>query len=168
MDEIARKFFPDEDWKMFDNGKKAVSQTSKFTIREVGDGEFIATLKIPTSIYADHFYDVVIKDASLEVVCQRLLDWSQRRVISYDNWIDEARSLYGDNHLEWRFKCPKCGESQSIKECFDKGMTGTQPMQLCLSCGHFNPILNPVVIESSMRNHIERTYVFEFDKEIKF
>lgn len=168
MEEIVKKFFSNEDWKFFDDGKTAVSQTSKFIVRKLNCGDFVGTIKIPSSFYADHFHEVTIQDSSLEVICQRFSQWSQRRVISHDNWIDEARSLYGDNHLEWRFKCPKCGESQSTKECFDKGMIGTQPMQSCLSCGHFNPILNPVAIELSVRNHIERTYVFEFDKEIKF
>ena len=163
MDSIVRKFFPDEDWKFFDGGKLAVSQSSNFVIRQFHN-DFIGEVKVKVNPFSDRYTEAFIKDASLEVVCQRLIDWGKRRTIKHDDWIDEAIALYGDNHLNWRFKCPKCGESQSIGECHQKSMIGVQPIQSCVSCGHFNPILNPVVIESPVRNHFQRTYVFEFDK----
>ncbi len=165
MDKIIKKFFPDQEWKFFDNGKTAVSQSSKFTIRELNCGDFVGTLKIPASFYAEHFYEVTIQDVSLEFVCQRFLEWGQRRTVDRDDWIDQAIALFGSNHLDWRFKCPKCGQSQSIGECHKWGMTGLQPMQLCGNCGHCIPPINPVVIETKVRNHYERTYVFEFSKE---
>ncbi|ATW59403.1 hypothetical protein Cl131_gp135 [Aphanizomenon phage vB_AphaS-CL131] len=161
MEKIVRKFFPDEDWEFFDDGKLAVSQSGNFVIRQFHDDDFIGEVK---SKLSDRYTEAVVKDPSLEVVCQQLLDWGKRRTVNYGNWIEEAIALYGDNHLNWRFKCPKCGESQSIGECHQKSMIGVQPIQLCGSCGHFNPILNPVVIESPVRNHFQRTYVFEFDK----
>lgn len=167
MDSVVKKFFPDEDWKFFD-GKLAVSQSSNFVIRQFHDDDFIGEVKSKLSFSSDRYTEAFIKDASLEVVCQRLIDWGKRRTIKHDDWIDEAIALYGDNHHDWRFKCPKCGESQAIGECHEKGMIGVQPIQSCVSCGHFNPILNPVVVESSVRNHFQRTYVFEFDKEIGF
>lgn len=100
-----------------------------------------------------------------EVSSQRFLEWGQRRTVDRDDWIDQAIALFGSNHLDWRFKCPKCGQSQSIGECHKWGMTGLQPMQLCGNCGHCIPPINPVVIESKVRNHYERTYVFEFDRK---
>lgn len=168
MDKIIKKFFPNEDWRFYDSGKLAVSQSSNFVIRQSHCGDFIGTVKSRLNLFSDRYTEAFIKDASLEVVCQRLLDWGKRRTVNYGDWVEEAIALYGDNHHDWRFKCPKCGESQAIGECYQKGMIGVQPIQLCGSCGHFNPILNPVVVESPVRNHLERTYVFEFDKEIGF
>ena len=164
METIIKKFFPEQEWKFFDDGKLAVSQSSKFTIRELDSGDFMAVLKLPVAPYVDtSFYEVVIQDASLEFVCELFADWG-RRTVDHDKWIDEAIALFGDNHLDWRFKCPKCGQSQSIGECAKWGMIGHQPMQLCGSCGHCNPPINPVVIETKVwRDHVERTYAFEFN-----
>ncbi len=34
--------------------------------------------------------------------------------MSYNDWIEKAKELYGEDSYNWKFKCPSCGHIQSV------------------------------------------------------
>ena len=40
---------------------------------------------------------------------------------SEDQWVSEAVRRYGPNSADWRFRCPICGVTTSIREWHDAG-----------------------------------------------
>jgi hypothetical protein len=36
-------------------------------------------------------------------------------------WLDEAKELFGDDQLNWRFRCPACGHEASVGDWRDAG-----------------------------------------------
>lgn len=42
---------------------------------------------------------------------------------SVEDWHAEARRLFGDDQMEWRFVCPSCGHVASVKDWKDAGST---------------------------------------------
>lgn len=48
----------------------------------------------------------------------------ERRTITREAWLAEAKARFPDKtSKDWRFVCPVCGESQSMQEFVDAGMT---------------------------------------------
>ncbi|MHC4371489.1 MAG: VVA0879 family protein [Planctomycetota bacterium] len=43
------------------------------------------------------------------------------REISHKDWKQEARALFGDDALEWRFVCPACGHTASVHDWKNAG-----------------------------------------------
>jgi hypothetical protein len=37
-------------------------------------------------------------------------------VIEYDSWISALKEKYGEDSKKWKFKCPSCGNEQSIED----------------------------------------------------
>lgn len=41
--------------------------------------------------------------------------------MTYEEWTNEAKSLFGDDVMKWRFVCPACGHVASVQDYFDAG-----------------------------------------------
>jgi len=41
--------------------------------------------------------------------------------LKYEDWIAAAKEKFGDNPMNWKFKCPSCGYIASVKEWKDAG-----------------------------------------------
>ena len=39
--------------------------------------------------------------------------------LSYEEWISKAKELFGQDSKAWKFKCPSCGHTQSIKSVLE-------------------------------------------------
>lgn len=44
------------------------------------------------------------------------MDASKSRTITHAEWTAEAKALYGDNAMEWRFVCPVCEHVAAVKD----------------------------------------------------
>ena len=47
-------------------------------------------------------------------------------IMTKDEWMSTGKKLYGDDFMEWKFKCPSCGHIQTVKDFKqfkDKGAT---------------------------------------------
>lgn len=40
-------------------------------------------------------------------------------IINYDDWIAELKNRFGDDAKKWAFKCPNCGNIQTIQDFID-------------------------------------------------
>jgi len=60
----------------------------------------------------------------------------ERTVMTLDAWRDEAARRFGPKGRDWKFKCAQCGETQSLKEFVDAGMT----LEEAQSRAHFSCI----------------------------
>lgn len=49
-----------------------------------------------------------------------------RRRMTRAAWLDLGRALFGDNPNDWRFVCPSCGRTQTMRDFTDAGMTPEQ------------------------------------------
>lgn len=43
------------------------------------------------------------------------------RTVTREEWIAEARLLFGSDEREWRFVCPSCGHVASVADWIDAG-----------------------------------------------
>lgn len=43
------------------------------------------------------------------------------KAMTKDEWVKQGESLFGDNPMLWRFKCPACGFIQSPQDYMDAG-----------------------------------------------
>ena len=43
-------------------------------------------------------------------------DLANRHVLTLAEWEDEGRRLYGNDKLDWKFRCPACGHIQTPRE----------------------------------------------------
>lgn len=43
-------------------------------------------------------------------------------VITVAQWREQAKTLFGDDILNWKFKCPQCGHVSSLREFKDAGI----------------------------------------------
>ena len=55
----------------------------------------------------------------------------QRR-INYEEWLKEAKQLYGEDPLEWSFKCPVCGYEASVRDWKEAGATSGEAGFSCI------------------------------------
>ena len=53
--------------------------------------------------------------ASVEV------DDTKQKVMTQEKWIQEGKRKYGEDFMNWKFRCPMCGHVASIKEFKDAG-----------------------------------------------
>jgi len=53
--------------------------------------------------------------------------------MTYEEWINKAKKLFGKDSYNWKFKCPSCGHIQSINSMVEH-----------------NPSLNPEDIQNSV------------------
>lgn len=42
--------------------------------------------------------------------------------ISFEDWKKKGRELFGEDSKQWKFKCPICETSQSIRDFIDAGV----------------------------------------------
>lgn len=43
-------------------------------------------------------------------------------VISYEDWLNQLKSKFGDDSTKWAFKCPSCGNIQTPQDFIDNGI----------------------------------------------
>ena len=55
---------------------------------------------------------------------------------TYQQWLDELKSRFGENIMDWAFKCPACGKVSTIREFIDAGAEIHDSFQNCI--GRFN------------------------------
>lgn len=48
---------------------------------------------------------------------QPLLD--SAKIVKYEDWIDKLKKNFGDDAKKWAFKCPSCGNTQTIQDFLD-------------------------------------------------
>lgn len=59
----------------------------------------------------------------------------ERRTISYDDWLAEGRQRFGEDPLKWRFMCVACGETQTLQDFLDAGLSKDEAMShIYFSC----------------------------------
>lgn len=44
---------------------------------------------------------------------------NSEKIIEYDKWISELKEKFGDDSKSWSFKCPSCGNNQTIQMFID-------------------------------------------------
>ena len=63
------------------------------------------------------------------------------RTITREEWMLEGKKLFGDNSYKWKFRCPKCGNVQSMQDLIKAGLfdADTRVYSSCIgrpsSCG---------------------------------
>jgi len=64
-----------------------------------------------------------------------------RRRMSHEEWCHTARERFGDDSMEWRFQCPRCGTVQCGKDLVAAGVARDKlDYVLAFSCiGRFDP-----------------------------
>lgn len=60
-------------------------------------------------------------------------DLSKGNVQSIDDWVAEGRRLYGEDKMDWKFKCPMCGHVQTAREFKEAGKEPYLAYQNCAS-----------------------------------
>jgi hypothetical protein len=55
---------------------------------------------------------------------------------THQQWLDELKSRFGENIIDWAFKCPACGKVSTGKEFKDAGAAPDDMYQTCI--GRFN------------------------------
>ena len=55
---------------------------------------------------------------------------------THQQWLDEIKSRFGENIMDWAFKCPACGKVSTGKEFKDAGAAPDDMYQTCI--GRFN------------------------------
>jgi hypothetical protein len=43
-------------------------------------------------------------------------------IINYEDWISELKSRFGEDSKKWAFKCPNCGNVQTVQDFVDNGL----------------------------------------------
>ena len=41
--------------------------------------------------------------------------------MTYKEWVEKGKALFGDNKKDWKFVCPVCGHVASAQDYLDKG-----------------------------------------------
>lgn len=41
--------------------------------------------------------------------------------MTYEEWVDKAKELFGDDPMQWKFVCPSCGHVTSVQDWADAG-----------------------------------------------
>lgn len=102
--------------------------------------------------------------------------------VSEDDWHAEARRLFGDDKMKWKFVCPSCGHVASVQDWKDAGAGEGEVAFSCVGRHLDNPHhafqqgkqpcnyaggglirLNPVVVQDGDERH----NVFAFAKDAK-
>ena len=47
-------------------------------------------------------------------------------------WQEEAKRLFGEDHKQWKFKCPACGHISSVQDFIDAGADTNDAYQMCV------------------------------------
>ena len=55
---------------------------------------------------------------------------------THQQWLDELKSRFGENIMDWAFKCPACGKVSTIREFINAGAEIHDSYQNCI--GRFN------------------------------
>ncbi len=66
---------------------------------------------------------------------QPLLD--SENIINYDVWIAELKNRFGSDHKKWAFKCPACGNIQTIQDFIDNGIENPETKVYFSCIGRF-------------------------------
>jgi len=48
-------------------------------------------------------------------------DLEKSQVLFIDDWMEKGRKLFGDDPLDWKFKCPACCHVQTMRQFKDAG-----------------------------------------------
>ena len=51
---------------------------------------------------------------------------------THQQWMDELKSRFGENIMDWAFKCPACGKVYTGKEFKDAGAAPDDMYQTCI------------------------------------
>ena len=51
---------------------------------------------------------------------------------THQQWMDELKSRFGENIMDWAFKCPACGKVSTGKEFKDAGAAPDDMYQTCI------------------------------------
>jgi|BioPla2DNA2_1021312.scaffolds.fasta_scaffold86578_2 hypothetical protein len=51
---------------------------------------------------------------------------------THQQWMDELKSRFGENIMDWAFKCPACGKVSTIREFIDAGAEIHDSFQNCI------------------------------------
>ena len=54
------------------------------------------------------------------------------REVNYEEWADEAKRLFGDDPMDWRFECPVCGYRARVRDWKDVGAISGEAGFSCL------------------------------------
>ena len=58
-----------------------------------------------------------------------------RRTISHEDWLKEAKEKFGDDPKKWQFKCPSCKTVQTIEDFKKAGLEKNDIMSyIAFSC----------------------------------
>lgn len=49
------------------------------------------------------------------------VDDAKKKVMTQQEWMDEGKSRFGEDFMNWKFQCPMCGHISSIKDFKDAG-----------------------------------------------
>jgi len=56
-----------------------------------------------------------------------------RNVLTLEEWKNKAKELFGEDVKEWKFKCPQCGEVQTMQD-FIKNKVDEPDTKFYFSC----------------------------------
>jgi len=57
----------------------------------------------------------------------------ERKIILYDDWVTKGKTKFGEDRTKWKFKCPNCGNVQSIED-FKKAGIENPETKVFFSC----------------------------------
>ena len=43
-------------------------------------------------------------------------------IVKQDDWIEDGKKRFGEDMLQWKFKCPKCKTTQTPQDLIDAGV----------------------------------------------
>ncbi len=47
---------------------------------------------------------------------------NSENIIDYEDWINELKERFGEDSKKWAFKCPTCGNVQTVQDFIDNGV----------------------------------------------
>lgn len=67
-----------------------------------------------------------------DVTARARVDRPPAPVIAHADWLTEARRRFGDDALQWRFVCPRCGANSSSGDFEAAGAEPSRAAQECI------------------------------------
>ena len=93
------------------------------------------------------------------------------RVLTRDEWLREGIRLFGRNKLDWTFRCPACGQFQSVHDFLVNGVSPQgRVFQTCLGVyldvGSITTARKPCRFRLLGRNSVPTVYVLHGDQDV--
>lgn len=173
MADTIKQAFPDEAWKVFENGNLVISAKANFI--QYNDRIVFRTRETRHSI--------TIERPTIQELCDRLIAIDNSiKTVTHDEWIAEGEKLFGVDKLNWRFVCPSCGHVASVQDymealapeffvgfsCIGNYLPNSRKAYdngdrtLCDYSGASDR--NPVTVKKAVKNHFEQRKLFDFDR----